>query len=192
MCSLLQRAEVCQIGMPHFPSPQMWNSCNKLGRRHFVAEGTYQLDGQALPTLRYEDHYKYLGGDLGANLKAHLQHLSQSYITKVKAIAESRLAEWHKLEAIQRFIRSTLDYTYRTMLPTKKWASDIDNQTLQVIKKAFHLPKTTCTPALHCAWKSGGLGLLCIVDLHIAWVSQAFKFLINKDIHVKSVVVEQL
>ena len=89
-------------------------------------------------------------------------------------------------------IRSTLDYTFRTMLPTKKWVSDIDNHTPQVIKKAFHLPKTICTPALHCAWKSGGLGLLCIVDLHIVWVSQAFKFLINKDIHVKSVVVEQL
>ena len=99
---------------------------------------------------------------------------------------KSRLAEWQKLEAIQWFIRSTLDYTFQTMLPTKKWASDIDNHTPQVIKKAFHLPKTTC------AWKSAGLGLLCIVDLHIAWVSQAFKFLINKDIHVKSVVVEQL
>ena len=82
------------MGKPHFPSPQVWNSCNRLGRRHFVAEDTYQLDGQALPTLRYEDHYKYLGSDLGANPKAHLQCLSQSYITKVKAIVKSRLAEW--------------------------------------------------------------------------------------------------
>ena len=125
--------------------------------------------------------------------KAHLKHLSQSYMTKVKAIAESRLAEWQKLEAIQWFIRPTLDYTLRTMLPMKKWARDIDNHTRQVIKKAFHLPKTTCTPTLHYAWKSDSLGLLCIVDdLHIVWVSQTFKFLTNKDIYVKSVAVEQL
>ena len=95
-------------------------------------------------------------------------------MVKVKVIVESLLAEWQKLQAIQQYIIPTLDYTLRTMLPTKKLASDLDNQTRQVIKKAFCLPRNTSTPVLHCAWKSGSLGLPYVVDdLHIVQVSQA-------------------
>ena len=61
--------------------------------------------------------------------------------------------------------QTPLDYTLRTMLPMNKWARDIDNHTRQVIRKAFHLPKTTCTPTLHYAWKSGSLGWASCAEL---------------------------
>ena len=41
-------------------------------------------------------------------------------MVKVKVIAESLQAEWQKLQAIQRYIIPTLDYTLQTMLTTKK------------------------------------------------------------------------
>ena len=76
---------------------------------------------------------------------------SHNRTKQVKIIAEPRLAKWQKLEAIQRFIRPTLDYALRTMLPSKKWANDLDNHKRQVIKKALRLPKYTCNPALYCS-----------------------------------------
>ena len=44
--------------------------CNRLEKWNFVAEDTLYLGEQALPILRYKDHYRYLGCDLGADPKA--------------------------------------------------------------------------------------------------------------------------
>ena len=94
--------------------------CNRSGRRNFVVEDALCLGEQVLPILRYKDHYRYLGCDLGADPKAHLNKLEKDHIKKVSNIIESikkvsniiesKLAEWQKLEAIRRFIHPTLDY----------------------------------------------------------------------------------
>ena len=192
MWSLLQRAEELAkwVGLTFNSCKYGTLSCNRSGR-HFVAEDTYQLDGQALPTLKYEDHYKYLGGDLGANPKAHLQHLSQSYMTKVKAIAESHLAEWQKLEAIQRLIRPILDYIPFGLCC--QWRNGHVTLTITPDKSSkrpftclkLHALQLYIMHRIVAAWTS-------CAQLMTVWVSQTFKFLTNKHIHVKSVAVEKL
>ena len=157
-------------------------SLNNRAPRHFVENTKFHINGEELPVMNYEDHYCYLGCQLGANPRTEANKVGEQYLGEAKAILTSLLTDWQKLNALHRFVKPKLDYTLRTMFPTKGWAKNLDNQVRSMAKKAFRLPRRTNTPYFYTHWRAGGLGLPNIEDeLDVAWASQAFKYLISKD-----------
>jgi len=94
-------------------------SLNNAAPRHFVENTEFSIGSGGLPVLKWEDHYRYLGCELGRDPRAETKVLGVRYIEDAKKIMESQLTDWQKLDAIRRFMRPKLDYALRTMLPTR-------------------------------------------------------------------------
>ena len=70
------------------------------GARQRVANQGYHLGTTAVPTMAWEDRYKYLGVKTGADHTPDLEKLSSEFIRDVEAITRSELTDW--LDAINR------------------------------------------------------------------------------------------
>ena len=68
-------------------------SINNRAPQHFVETNTFKIDGEKLPMLNYEDHYHYLGCQLGADAKAEVKKTGKQYLTEAKTIFESHLTD---------------------------------------------------------------------------------------------------
>ena len=75
-----------------------------------------------IPALKWEDRYKYLGCELGANPKAALEESKRLFLEESTTICQSLLTDWQKIDAIKRFTKPQLDYKLRTLLPSRSWA----------------------------------------------------------------------
>jgi len=84
-------------------------SINNRAPRHFVESHRFRIDSEELPILNYEDHYRYLGCQLGAEAKAEVKKTGEQYLTEAKTIFESHLTDWQKLNALHKFVRPKLD-----------------------------------------------------------------------------------
>jgi len=119
----------------------------------------FTLGGEQLPVLKWEDHYRYLGCELGTNPRATLKELGEQYITEAKKLFESKLTTWQKLDALKRFVQPKLEFSLRTLLPTKGWAKHLDDQVRGIAKKSLKLPRRTVTAFMYMPQRLGGLGL---------------------------------
>ena len=132
-------------GLTFKPTKCATLSLNNRAQRHYVESTPFTLGDEQLPTLRWEDHYCYLGCELGANPRATLKELAEQYINKAKTILESKLTTWQKLDALKHFVRPKLDFSLRTLLPTKGWTKQLDERVRGITKKSLRLPKRTVT-----------------------------------------------
>ena len=161
--------------------------------RQFAENFTPTLGGESLPALKWEDHYKYLGCKAGPDYKAEARKQGQDYVTCCKAIMESGLTDWQKLDAVHRFAKPGLTYILQNSLPNKSWAQQLDKEVRNVVKRAFKLPKRTISAFFHAPSNSGGLGIPCIeneIDVNMA--TTAFKLLTTPDTVVKGVAYHHL
>lgn len=161
--------------------------------RQFADTFSPKLNGELLPSLKWEDHYKYLGCKAGADHRTEATTQGNEYVRCCKLIVESGLADWQKLDAIHRFAKPGLTYILQNTLPNKSWAQRIDKQVRNMVKLAFKLPKRTISAFLHTPPHSGGLGIPCIedeIDVHLA--TTAFKLLSTPDTLVKGVAYHHL
>eukprot|EP00731_Ephydatia_muelleri_P013830 Em0007g1140a len=58
------------------------------------------LNDELIPSLKWEDHYKYLGCKVGGDYKAEAIAQGKEYVGCCKAILEFGLTDWQKLDAI--------------------------------------------------------------------------------------------
>ena len=75
-----------------------------------------------LPMMKWEDHYRYLGCEMGRNSHAETKIACNRYQREAEKILMSQLTDWQKLDAIRRFVRLKLEYILRTMLP-RTWTT---------------------------------------------------------------------
>ena len=193
--SLLDRAhQFAQwAGLKFRPNKCATLAVNNRAARHFVEDRRFHLGDDNLPSMKWEDHYKYSVCEIGANPQAETSRVGKIYIDEARKILTSALTDWQKLDAIHCFVKPKLDYTLRAMLPNNRWAKDLDGQVRAMAKKAFRLPRRTATPYFYVNWHAGGLGLPNIEDeMDIAWASQAFKHLSSKDSKVIAVAVQRV
>ena len=122
------------------------------------------LNNELIPSLKWEDHYKYLGCKVGGDYKAEAIAQGKEYVGCCKAILEFGLTDWQKLDAIHRFAKSGLTYILQNTLPNRAWAQRIDKEVRNMAKHAFKLPKRTISAFLHVPSNWGGLGLPSIAD----------------------------
>lgn len=80
----------------------------------------FTLGGKELPVLRWEDHYRYLGCEIGANPRAEL------HIEQTSTIMRSKLIIWQKIDVLKHFVQPRLEFSIRTLLPTRGWAKYLE------------------------------------------------------------------
>ena len=155
---------------------------NNRAPRQFVEKTTFHMGSGELPSMKWEDHYRYLGCETGRDPRAETKVAGDKYRRAAEKILGSQLTDWQKLDAMRRFVRPKLEYILRTMLPNRSWAKNLDDAVRGMVKKAFRLPRRTITSFFYVPWKHGGLGLPNVEnDLDVGWASQVYKFLTNKD-----------
>ena len=158
-------------GLKFRPNKSATLTINNRAPRHFVE-----------PLMKWEDHYRYLGCEMGRDPPAETKTAGERYRREAEKILTSQLTDWQKLNAIRRFIRPKLEHILRTMLPNRSWAKNLDNTVRGMAKKAFRLPRRTITTFFYVPWRYGGLGLPNVEsDLDAGWASQVYKFLTSKD-----------
>ena len=161
--------------------------------RQFAETFSPTLNDEPIPAMKWEDHYKYLGCKVGGDYKAEATAQGKEYIKSCRAIFESGLTDWQKLDAVHRFAKPGLIYIMQNTLPNKSWAQQIDKEVRNMAKRAFKLPKRTISAFLHAPSNTGGLGIPCItdeIDVHLA--ATAFKLLATPDVTVKGVAYHHL
>ena len=155
---------------------------NNRAARHFVEKITFHMGSGELPSMKWEDHYRYLGCEMGRDPRAETKMAGDRYRREAEKIFASQLIDWQKLDAMRRFVRPKLEYILRTMLPNRTWAKQLDDAVRGMAKKAFRLPRRTITSFFYVPWKHGGLGLPNVEnDLDVGWASQVYKFFNSKD-----------
>ena len=93
------------------------------------------LDGEHIPAMKWEEHYKYLGWSLGANPKAELGKLADTFMKISIVIMNSALTDWQKVDAINKFAKTKLDHSLRTLLPERPCAHKLDWRLRGLAKK---------------------------------------------------------
>eukprot|EP00731_Ephydatia_muelleri_P034311 Em0054g34a len=111
--------------------------------RQFAETFSPTLNDELIPAMKWEDHYKYLGCKVGGDYKAEATAQGKEYIKSSRAIFESGLTDWQKLDAVHRFAKPGLIYIMQNTLPNKSWAQQIDKEVRNMAKRAFKLNDTT-------------------------------------------------
>ena len=83
---------------------------NNRAPRHFVEKTTFHMGSGQLPSMKWEDHYRYLGCEMGRDPRAETKMAGDQYKKEVEKILSSQLTDWQKLDAIRRFVRPKLVY----------------------------------------------------------------------------------
>ena len=149
---------------------------------NFVEKITFHMGSGELPSMKWEDHYRYLGCEMGRDPRAETKTAGDRYRKEAEKILGSLLTDWQKLDAMRRFVRPKLEYILRTIFPNCIWAKMLDDVVRGMVKKALRLPRRTVTSFFYVPWKQGGLGLPNVENaLDIGWASQVFKYLTSKD-----------
>ena len=150
--------------------------------RQRAALQSFQLEETIIPTMSWNDRYKYLGVKVGANPTQDLDKLGSDYTKDVEAIMRSELTDWQKLDAIHRFAKPRLIYTLQNQLPTLGWAKALDKKVRTMVKVNMKLPRRTTDAFLYSPWRAGGLGLPRVEDeVHIYGISTAYRLLALSD-----------
>ena len=116
---------------------------NSSSRGRYVETFSPKLGDQHIPALSWEDTYRYLGVDVGRPRSATPERLKDEILVMVDKILESRLTDWHKLDAINTFALSKATYALSTSILNRTWASKIDADIRRKVKKALRLPTRT-------------------------------------------------
>ena len=113
-----------------------------------------------MPSMKWEDHYCYLGCDMGWDPRAETNEAREKYQKAAEKILGSQLTDWQKLDALKRFVWPKMEHILRMMLPNCTWAKGLGDAVRGMAKKAFWLSRRTFTSFFYVPWKHGGLGLL--------------------------------
>lgn len=69
------------------------------GQKKYVDNHSPLLGADHIPALSFEDRYKYLGCNLGADPRAELKAMSETFLSDCSAVLTSMLTDWQKLDA---------------------------------------------------------------------------------------------
>ena len=163
------------------------------GGKRVVLQSSFQLQGQDIPAMEWEDRYRHLGVLLGPNPEACLDKLAGEFRENTEKLFQSGLADWMKLEAFKEFVVPKLDYALRSTLAHKKWGKELDKFVRRTVKRSLGLPGRACDAFFYVPTAQGGLGLRSFVDeLGNMMITHATKMLTSPDPLVRGVAQHSL
>ena len=124
-------------GLKFLPNKCATLMINNHSARHFVEKTTFYMGGGELPSMKWEDHYRYLGCEISQDPRAKTKNAGDKYRKAAEKILGSQLTDWQQLDAMRRFVRLKLEYILRTMLPNRSWAKGLDDAVRGMAKKTF-------------------------------------------------------
>ena len=165
---------------------------NKKGRKY--VEPYQPRLGQALiPPLKWSDSYKYLGIRISRERLRTQKDLEDKIVRNVEKIMDLALTDWQKIEAVNVFVFSGLEYYLNTSIPNRLWLIRLDATIRRIVKKALKLLKRTSTAFFHISRKDGGLGLISQEDrLNIILLKRALIILSSQDRWIQDIAWAQL
>ena len=169
-------------------------SLSMVKERPRVIPSTYLVQGNQIPPLEQEDHYRYLGVPIGIiHNVTQLETLVDELTSKLHKIEQSLLAPWQKLDAIRTFVEPCLTYAFRSTDPTTKSLQDYRSQLISTIRSVCTLPSRASTHYIFASKRVGGLGFTdpC-TENHLQTVVQAIKMLSSSDPTVSTVAKREL
>ncbi len=166
---------------------------NNSSRGRYVEAFSPSYGDQAIPSLKWEESYRYLGISFGRPRQGSNDELSASVLDVAEKILSSKLTEWQKVEAVNMFAVSKTDHFLHTSSANSSWADSLDSRIRKLVKKHLRLPVRTNCAFLHLSARRGGLGLRSISR---AWdratITRAIKSLSSSDRTVSDVAWAQL
>ena len=165
---------------------------NKKGRKY--VEPYQPRLGQALiPALKWSDSYKYLGIRISRERLPTQKDLEDKIVRNIEKIMVSALTDWQKIEAVNIFVLSGLEYYLNVSIPNRSWLTKLDATIRRIVKKALRLPKRTSSAFFHISRKDRGLGLISQEDrLDISLVKRALIILSSQDRQIQDIAWAQL
>ena len=159
-----------------------------------VQQGAFTIQGNAIPALTEEQHYRYLGVPIGLyRTGADLETLATKMADDLQRVESSLLAPWQKLDAYRTFIQPCAAYVMRAGECQKKPLKRLRGELVRTARKICNLPTRAATNFVFADRRAGGLGLIDPnVDADIQTVTQAVRMLSSPDDTTRTVAVAQL
>ncbi|KAG8227904.1 hypothetical protein J437_LFUL019369 [Ladona fulva] len=165
--------------------------CTK-GRRQLLPS-SFDIQGRAMRTLKEGESYKYLGAPLGWHVTATPTEAIATLKDEIRAISNSNLAPWQKLDATRTFLLPKLEYPMRISDFPKGALNELEKQLYTAGRSWMWLPQRSSREALHLPPHLGGGGLFPPSVLKdILTVAHGFKMLTCADPLTKGIAWESL
>ena len=119
------------VGLQFRPGKCATLLLNNWAPRHFVKSTGFQIGTKAVPVLKWDDHYRYLGCKLSVDRQAELKQAGKRY-TKLKGL-------WGTCSQTGYHMRPKSEYIMRMMLPTRGLAKNLDNWVRRIVKSRVSL-----------------------------------------------------
>uniref|UniRef100_A0A914EMM8 Reverse transcriptase n=1 Tax=Acrobeloides nanus TaxID=290746 RepID=A0A914EMM8_9BILA len=126
---------------------------------------TFKIDGAEIGALKNQEHYVYLGTELGKNARSWLKAKATKLIDDLKKIESSKLMPWQKLDAIKVFIITRMVYIIRHGDPFLEDLKELDRAIKYSIRTICKLPHLgTPQHYIYGSINKGGLGILSLEE----------------------------
>jgi len=159
-----------------------------------VGDVSFSIQGQTIPALRSEEHYRYLGTPIGVYRDDEdVCSLVTNMMADVLKIRQSLLAPWQKLDAIQTFVQPCLSFALRAGETTKKQVSRLVSAVVSAAKEICQLPVRASNNYIFAGRDVGGLGLQHPgSEADIQTVVQTVRMLSSSDLSLRGIATQQL
>ncbi|GBM93217.1 Retrovirus-related Pol polyprotein from type-1 retrotransposable element R2 [Araneus ventricosus] len=153
---------------------------------------SFLIDGTRLTSLKDGEFTKFLGKPVGFNPCPNYNSLNDMY-EAAKAVMESGLSQWMRIDALKSFIYPAFQFPMRTsQFPKKAWHS-IDRALRKSIKQTLSLPERASNDYLYGHRKFGSYAIPILAEeCELNRLDSAFKLLTSKDEKIKIMALEHL
>ncbi|XP_025262540.1 uncharacterized protein LOC112637315 [Camponotus floridanus] len=143
-----------------------------------VLPTTFVIQGQPVHCLASGEPYRHLGVPTGSSVDQTPFVTIGGLLEDLRAVDQSLLAPWQKLELVATNILPRLDFLLRGATVEKKPLKAADLQVRRMAKSWLNLPQRASAEVVYLPPRVGGCGLLPLADLaDILSVSHAFRML---------------
>ncbi|GBO09521.1 Retrovirus-related Pol polyprotein from type-1 retrotransposable element R2 [Araneus ventricosus] len=153
---------------------------------------SFFIDRTRLTSLKDGEFTKFLGKPVGFNPCPNYSSLNDMY-EAAKAVMESGLSQWMRIDALKSFIYPAFQFPMRTsQFPKKAWHS-IDKALRKSIKQTLSLPERASNDYLYGHRKFGSYAIPILAEeCELNRLDSAFKLLTSKDEKIKIMALEHL
>jgi len=156
--------------------------------RRQVAATQFEIGGEAIAVLQEGEEYCHLGVPTGFKVEqTPLDGIAQME-RDVRAVDQSLLAPWQKIDVVRIFILPRLDFILRGGRVAKAPLMRLDALVKRLVKGWLYLPERASAEVVWMDRLEGGAGLLPLADqVDVASIVHVFRLIACRDPVVRSV-----
>ncbi|GBO08913.1 Retrovirus-related Pol polyprotein from type-1 retrotransposable element R2 [Araneus ventricosus] len=157
-----------------------------------VRDSAFFINGTRLVSLKDGEFHKFLGKPIGFNPCPNYKSLNDLY-QAAKAVMESGLSQWMRIDALKSFIYPAFQFPMRTSQFAKKHWHAIDRALRKSIKQTLSLPDRASNDYMYGHRKYGSFAIPILAEeCELNRIDTAFKLLTSKDEEIKAISLEHL